>query len=119
MTGSDMVFRPGPGRRILRWDVPVDDAWHVVPLSGAVVHVAARRPDVVELWAVDSGAEWREPRRFRVFGTGWPIPDDVQFRVVGAAAAAGGSLVWHLIEQWPAAQADDLAALPPGGGTGA
>jgi hypothetical protein len=69
--------------------------WHAIPLSGDVVHVAARQPDSVELWAVNSDGPATH-RRFRVVGTGWPIPDGV--RHVGTAIVPGGILVWHLIE---------------------
>jgi hypothetical protein len=84
--------------RILRYEVPVDDQWHEHGLSGAILHIASRRPDVVEFWALDSGGA-PYPRRFRVYGTGHPIDGDPEPAYRGTALAAGGSLVWHLMEE--------------------
>ncbi len=81
---------------IFRYEVPVDDQWHVLELRGDVVHVAARRPDVVEVWAEHRHDSTRKlTRRFRVYGTGQP---DVEGMHVGTAVAADGRLVWHLRE---------------------
>lgn len=82
--------------RILRYEVPVDDRWHEIYLSGEILTVAARRPDVVEFWAYSDGSPgwctW-----LRVYGTGHPITDRIS-RHHGTAIAAGGALVWHLLE---------------------
>jgi hypothetical protein len=82
---------------IHRYEVPVDDEWHALQLSGAVLHVAARRPDVVELWALNSGGI-RLDRKFRVFGTGQPLPEE-RLSHMGTALAADGRPVWHLMER--------------------
>lgn len=81
---------------IYRYEIPVDDAWHPVELPDAILHVASRRAEVVEVWALDTGAPIAV-RHFRVFGTGHPLPDE-QLRHVGTALAPGG-LVWHLMER--------------------
>jgi hypothetical protein len=80
---------------IYRYEIPVDDHWHPLQLSGAILHVASRNPRVVELWAVESGG-LTKTRGFRVFGTGQPLPDNVQY--IGTAIPPGGQLVWHLME---------------------
>lgn len=81
---------------IFRYEIPVDDREHTVRLRGRILHVAARRPDVVEIWAEHEHNTFAEqPRRFRVYGTGHP---DVQGEHVGTALAADGQLVWHLRE---------------------
>lgn len=80
---------------VYRYEVPVDDQWHAMQLSGPVVHVDCRNPRVVELWAL-STSEPSTMRGFRVFGTGQPLPDKVKH--VGTAVAPGGQLVWHLME---------------------
>ena len=81
---------------IFRYEVPVDDRWHTVPLGGDIEHVAARRPDVVEIWAEHHHNSVRvRNRSFRVYGTGQP---DVEGVHVGTALAADGRLVWHLRE---------------------
>ena len=82
-------------KRVLRYTVPVDGGAHYFDLSGAVVHVACRQPDAVELWAVESGGPTVK-REFTVVGTGHPYPD--HWKHVGTALAADGALVWHLME---------------------
>jgi hypothetical protein len=83
-------------RAIFRYEVPVDDKWHVHGLSGQIVHVAARTPDVVEFWAF-SGAGPTVDRAFLVCGTDQPLPPAAETHR-GTVLAAGGGLVWHLME---------------------
>lgn len=82
---------------IYRYEIAVDDAWHAVELPDAILHVASRRAEVVEVWALDSDA-LVAVRHLRVFGTGHPLPDE-RLRHVGTALAPGG-LVWHLMERY-------------------
>ena len=82
--------------RVLRYEVPVDDAWHEISLTGPVVHVACRNGvrDVVHAWALaDVGTAYTA--RLRVFGTGQDVSLDTVYR--GTAIAE--PLVWHLFEQ--------------------
>jgi hypothetical protein len=80
---------------IHRYEIPVDDQWHILELTGETLHVAARRPDVVELWAM---ANYEPPVawEFRVFGTGQLLPAGPLF-YAGTALVAYGTLVWHLM----------------------
>jgi hypothetical protein len=83
---------------IRRYEVPVDDEWHGFALGGPIVHVAARRPDVVELWAVHyTDRPVLESRTLRVVGTGQPLPYE-RLRHIGTAITPDGALVWHLVE---------------------
>lgn len=84
---------------IYRYEVPVDDQWHTLSLSGDVLHIAARRPDTVELWAFSGGGSTVN-RAFRVFGTGQPLPGGEPVAYRGTALAPHG-LVWHLMERHP------------------
>lgn len=80
---------------IYRHEVPVDDRWHPLQLSGEILHVGCRNMHVVEVWARHTD----DPvvtRSFRVYGTGQPLPPDIQH--IGTAIAPGGQLVWHLME---------------------
>lgn len=83
---------------VLRYEVPVDNQWHDMPLPGGIVHVATRNPHVVEVWTMhtDDGSAG-QPRTLRVYGTGQLIEDDVEH--VGTVIAPGGALVWHLMER--------------------
>ncbi|MEU1497279.1 hypothetical protein [Streptomyces sp. NPDC005732] len=80
---------------IYRYEVPVDDRWHPLQLSGEIVHVDCRTVHAVEVWAIRTDGP-TQTRSFRVYGTGQPLPDAVEH--VGTAIAPGGQLVWHLIE---------------------
>jgi hypothetical protein len=65
---------------IHRYEIPVDDRWHILGLSGPVVHVASRRPNVVEVWAIRNGGP-ELMRILRVFGTGQPMLADLRWVV--------------------------------------
>jgi hypothetical protein len=102
-------------RRVLRWEVPVDGAWHVVPFVGSVLHVACRDPRLVEVWTSEDVSVSRtsygtgrqsgetvtarpgrvNEREFRAFGTGM----EVDGLYHGTALAPGG-LVWHLFSRF-------------------
>lgn len=82
--------------KIYRYEIPVDDRWHDLELTGEILHVATRHRDIVEIWAI-SGTTPPTSRRFRVYGTGQQLPDK-PFTWRGTAFADHGTLVWHLIE---------------------
>lgn len=77
--------------KIYRYEVPVDDQWHAHEVSGPILHVSGRTAHTVEFWAVHQDGATRRGE-FRAFGTGQPLPDDVQY--VGTVVHPG--LVWHL-----------------------
>lgn len=68
------------------------------------MHVAARVPESVEFWLLDQDEDPQMllTRAFQVFGTGQPIPPAAADHR-GTAIAAGGRLVWHLMEHEPVA----------------
>ena len=82
-----------PELKIFRYEIPVDDRWHEMAV-GDILHVAARRPDVVEFWAFDriGLSRW-----LRVYGTGQPITDGIVAHH-GTVITADGQLVWHLLQ---------------------
>ncbi|MBM0235939.1 hypothetical protein JNW88_00355 [Micromonospora sp. ATA32] len=97
--------------RILRFEVPVDDRWHILTLPGPIVHIATRRPDVVEVWATTDGC-YPQEHDLRVYGTGEPYPADCgNVCHVGTAIAPGGALVWHLMQRGPNRPADTKETL--------
>lgn len=83
-------------KRVFRYEVPVDDQWHAIRCTQPL-KVECREVDTVEFWAFSTDVRSLPVRRFRVFGTGQAIEDEVDY--VGTAVAPGGSLVWHLMEQ--------------------
>lgn len=80
---------------IWRYEIPVDDRWHPLQLSGRIVHVGCRNMHAVELWALHTDQP-TVTRTVGVYGTGQALPDNVQH--LGTAIAPGGQLVWHLVE---------------------
>lgn len=81
---------------IYRYTVPADDAWHALPLTGSVLHVACRTPGSVDLWALHTDGP-AVVRSFRVVGTGHPLPEGSLH--VGTSMIPGDRLVWHLLER--------------------
>lgn len=99
-----------PTWRVLKWPVPLDDAWHHIAVDPGQVKACAAGRDpghggygdpTVFFWADerprhkpdgydgrDTSAAW-----FRVFGTGHPIPP----RAFHVATCQDGVFVWHLI----------------------
>lgn len=84
------------GERIFRFEVPVDDQWHPIKLSGHPLAVGCRDARVVEFWARETDVATAGVRMFRVVGTGHPMPEKATYW--GTATAPGGWLVWHLVE---------------------
>lgn len=97
--------------RIYRYEIPVDDQWHTLRLSGPIVHVDCRDVRTVELWAW-AGAQPEHDRELRVYGTGHEIdiPEDEDKWVhhLGTALSPTGpgpfsqpygQIVWHLVER--------------------
>jgi hypothetical protein len=81
--------------KVYRHQVPADDSWHDITMSGPVVHVACRNGDdsLIHFWTL-AGLSSPYTARFRVFGTGNPVPDDAAYRGTGIAEP----LVLHLFE---------------------
>lgn len=91
---------------VLRWTVPIDGAWHTLIYAGHIVHVAARRDDIIELWTLANPGHGAVAHRLRVFGTGFLIPVS-NYLHWGTAFTDGGALVWHLIEDFSMKGDDD------------
>lgn len=87
------------GELIYRYQVPVDDEWHVHELWGHPLFVACREPTVVEFWARSGSGNpsFAALRSFLIVGTGHRIPENTRYW--GTAIAPGGHLVWHLLER--------------------
>lgn len=82
-------------RRVLKWNVPVDDRPHPIG-TGPVVLVACQYgPESVQVWTEEPTPDVVHRHEVQVFGTGQPLD--------GAGAHVGsvviGSLVWHVYER--------------------
>lgn len=86
-------------RAMLRYELPVDGTDHVFRLASHPrrVEMSETRLDLVEFWAEGYPDDPGEGvvRRFRVYGTGHPLPEGARWW--GTAARRFG-LVWHLYE---------------------
>lgn len=97
--------------KVFKYAIPVDGEDHAVEMgNGPIWHVASLIPSdllhamssfsrgtirYVNFWAQSPTEPCR--RVFRVFGTGFDIPDGYEYR--GTAITAEGALVWHLFER--------------------
>jgi hypothetical protein len=93
-------------QRIYRYEVPVDDRWHIFTCEPPL-WVGCRNHGFVEFWAYpaqetgDSGIT--DAQHLRVYGTGHEMPDEL--RHVGSTMTPDGALVWHLMaDPWKVAQ---------------
>lgn len=103
-------------RQVLRYEVPVDDQWHVIEHAGYVIHVSSRKRGIVEFWvdtfAYDpsSSRDSGDKHEYRIFGTGHVIPDNIDpdepekegtfYDYVGSTFdGSTPSLVWHLYKK--------------------
>lgn len=90
--------------RILRFEVPVDDRFHLIRVPrNSILHVGCRNERAVEFW-IGEHASGDEVRAYQVYGTGQPIPEGTKYE--GTAVAPGGRLVWHLMSASGAAEVD-------------
>ena len=85
-----------PSPVIHRYEIPVDDQVHQITIGLGLIHVAARKRDVVEVWAYAPTGNSAMTRSFLVVGTGQPCP--VGTWHAGTAITPDGQLVWHLLE---------------------
>lgn len=84
-------------KRILKWNIPVDDQYHEIG-SGPVAHVACQAgPDSVQVWTVEPAEEEPLVRTAFVVGTGHTFGE--HWQPVGSVVTASGALVWHVIAQ--------------------
>lgn len=85
-------------RRVLKWNIPVDDRWHPVG-NGAPLLVACQNGhDVVQVWTDELDADNVRIRSARVFGTGQRVPADT----FALGSVVAGPLVWHVFMGDPA-----------------
>lgn len=80
--------------KVFRYEIPDDNAWHEISLTGPVVHTAIR-DGAFHFWAL-AGTGTPYTARLRLFGTGDEVPGDAVYR--GTAVTESGLLVFHLFE---------------------
>lgn len=97
-------------RRVLRYEVPIDNEWHFVEMNGGVLQHADQRElkGPIELWAMPpyaEGAYVAENLEWRIYGTGEEVPDEAIFmqsvlspshQLADLDVIPRGREVWHL-----------------------
>jgi hypothetical protein len=89
---------------IHKYEVPVDDAWHNIELSGKIVHVDSLEYGKIHFWAYHTSGPDQGVRRFKAFRTGEELPADVNpvyGHIHGSAKMTrsdGQILIFHLVE---------------------
>jgi hypothetical protein len=85
-------------KRVLKWEVKVDDMPHEVG-SGMVVHVECQHgPSIVHVWTEETEESLDRMRTVQIFGTGQPIPITALWLGTTVAKSAITTLVWHAYE---------------------
>lgn len=83
-------------KTIWKFSIQVEDFIEIAMPVGAEVLTVQMQGGYPYVWAeVETDAKF-ESRRFRVFGTGHPIPNNFKGRYVDTFQAHNGALVWHL-----------------------
>lgn len=102
-------------RKIYKYEIPVDDRWHDILLTGPIVHVAALSGEAVTCWAIHDSEATPSAIALQVFGTGHQIEgrDGCEMSYIGTGIVPtgpyifGAGLVWHLVAAVDVNQAKD------------
>lgn len=87
-------------RAVWKYPFPIADEFTTtMPANARILHVDEQHGSGT-MWALCRPEVAKVKRRFRIYGTGHPIPDD-PLEYVGTFIAADGYLVWHLFEVVP------------------
>ena len=84
---------------VWKFPIPFADTFSIdMPAGAKLLHVAEQHRDVC-LWALVNPTATKEPRYFRIAGTGHPIDtSDQQLQHVGTWLMESGRVVFHLFE---------------------
>lgn len=69
-----------------------------MPTNGQIIHVAEQH-NYLMMWVYVDQITPHSTRYFRVWGTGFMMPEDYDGVHVGTALTVDGNLVWHVFEQ--------------------
>lgn len=85
--------------RIFKYPFEIDDYVTLFLPEGAEVLCVGDQQGVMNLWArVNPANAPTVARKFRVFGTGHPIPDNGLMKYLGTVQQMSGQLIWHMFE---------------------
>lgn len=78
------------------YDFTVGEAFAVFMPSGAQILHADMQGNIPTIWALVDPEAIKEPRSFRICGTGHPLPSNRPLLHVGTMQS--GAFVWHIFE---------------------
>ena len=86
-------------KQIFRYQISLGvDTLLSIP-KGAKILRCADQYGKICLWSLVEIDKPLEPRRFRIYGTGWDIVQKTEnIEYIDTVLMAGGSLVWHIFE---------------------
>ena len=70
-----------------------------IPAGAKVLH-ADCVGDSLFAWFLVNPEAMNETRKFRVFGTGFEIPEDLNLKYIATAKMSDGVLIWHIFEEF-------------------
>lgn len=82
---------------IWKYPIPIDAYFELEMPQGARILTVQMQYNEPQLWALVDKMAPREPRLFRLAGTGHPI-DDPRLNYIGTIQMMEGQLVWHIFE---------------------
>lgn len=83
---------------IFRYDVPIEDEFTLSLPEFAKILCVGERGGTGHMWVMLNPDAEKVTRKFRVLGTGHPIPDASKLDYIGTFFMASGKLVWHVFE---------------------
>lgn len=83
---------------VWKYTAPTSDTFTIDTRRGAKILSVAVQGNALCVWAEVDPEAPAEARRFRLCGTGHPIPADEPRQFVGTVMTHSGALVFHLFE---------------------
>lgn len=84
-------------KTIWKFPFPIEDEITLTMPEGARVLAVQMQGNTPCLWALVDPDAPTKPCRFRLFGTGHPVPEGLG-NFIGTFQMMGGGLIWHLFE---------------------
>lgn len=83
---------------IYRFDLPVVDEFTLSMPEFSRILCVGERGGTGHMWVMLNPELKKVERKFRIIGTGHPIPDSAGLEYIGTFFMASGKLVWHVFE---------------------
>ena len=99
--------------KVFKYPIPIKDEFEVVMPSSSAILKIGNQFDIPRMWVLVQPDSVLITRRFRIFGTGHPIPGgplylsessvsiqqkEGRLKYIDTFKSGGGGLIWHLFE---------------------